>query len=172
MKGDVVVRNGALVVNLGSFFGKSSLWTAELVNFTGGNPKLAKVAFRNSCGKYLSVSPYGNEWKTKVLGILISDRNIRLPVDVIELILDLSLSSTTEVGPDSHTTGFTYEPGKVQDQRGFTEIFQVEQSSDNRYVGISTLWGSYLRSPSWSNKILQSPHLAGDEMFTLKKDST
>merc|ERR1719334_1671715 len=120
-----------------------------------------KIAFRNVNGKYLSIAPYGDIWKTNLLRILITGRRIQFPVPIIQLIIDLTYNK----GQDN--CGFYFEPGTVNDTIGFTEIFQTIEVPKRSYFGIKTLWGTFLRSPTWSNSVLQSPHCRGDEFFTV-----
>jgi len=143
-------------------------WTFDVLDFPGGDQNIAKVAFKNKCGKYLSISPYGKRWKSSVVRILISVNSIVFPNHIIKLIIELAYDSDRDVVTDSGL-GFNYQPGTVNDSIGFSEIFQVVHSTKRQHVGIKTLWGSFLRAPDWSESVLQSPHFDDDEMFLLKR---
>jgi hypothetical protein len=141
----------------------------QCVNTGGG-----KVAFKYG-PSFISVPIMGKEGKQKLAWALLACTS--LVPQLLPIIVGYCLADNG-TGVDKKR-GFSYQPARMttvltssgeldpNTEPGACEVFDlVPQSGDN--IGIRTSFGSYLRAPSWSGSVLQSPHCRGDELFQVR----
>lgn len=97
-----------------------------------------------------------------------------LLVDAIPLIVDFAIGRASDDN-NFEGAGFNYSPMRAQrashNGPNKLQMFQLERAAQphaGRSLGIKSLFGTYWRSQHWSGTVSQSPHLLGDEKWSLR----